>query len=113
MTLWWIAALALPALALVIQPARMAHPDNGDMEPENPLAHAAAQVIAGIALTSVTLLLLMSHGVVLPALALVAFAAAYKLVRHTGALKPFYRWQLAIAAGGTFAAARLWYSWIS
>lgn len=110
---WWIAALALPALALVIQPAREAQPDNNDMEPENPLSHAAAQFVAGLALASITLLLLVQHGVLWPLFAIVLFAVAYKTAPRTGALKVFYRWQLAIAVAGTIAVARLWYSWIS
>ncbi|RED13027.1 hypothetical protein [Pontivivens insulae] len=111
--LWWIAALALPALALVIQPARAAQPDTNDMEPENPLAHAAAQFIAGLALASITLLLLVQHGVIWPVVALVLFWLAYRAAPKTAKLKIFYRWQLAIAVVGTLAAARLWYSTIS
>jgi hypothetical protein len=113
MLIWWLAALTLPALSLVIQPARERQPDDNDMEPENPLSHAAAQVVAGIALTSVTLLLLVQHGVIWPAVAILAFVAAYKMAPRTGALKVFYRWQMAIAVCGTIAVARLWYSWIS
>ncbi|SOH93426.1 hypothetical protein SAMN06273572_102102 [Monaibacterium marinum] len=113
MIFWWLFALALPALSLVIQPAREVRPDDDDMEPENPLSHAAAQVIAGIAFTSITLLLLVQHGVLWPVIAVGALFAAYKAAPRTGALKVFYRWQLAIAVFGTIAAARLWYSYIS
>ena len=113
MLMWWLLALALPALSLVIQPARAARPDDNDMEPENPLSHAAAQVVAGIAFASVTLLLLVQHGVIWPAVAALALWLAYRTAPRTGALKIFYRWQLAIAACGAFAVARLWYSWIS
>lgn len=113
MLIWWILALTLPALALVIQPARAARPDDTDMEPENPLAHAAAQVVAGIAFASVFLLLLFVHGLVWPAVAAVALVAAYRLAPRTGTLKIFYRWQLAIAVLGTISAGRLWYTFIS
>ena len=113
MIFWWILALTLPALALVIQPAREAQPNNEDMEPENPLSHAAAQFVAGLALASVTLLLLVEHGVIWPVVAMALFALAYKTAPKTGALKIFYRWQLSIAVGGTVAVARLWYSSIS
>ena len=113
MIVWWLLALSLPALSLVIQPAREARPDTNDMEPENPLSHAAAQVIAGIAFTSITLLLLVQHGIIWPVIAAMTLLVAYKLAPRTGTLKVFYRWQLAIAVFGTFAAARLWYFWIS
>lgn len=113
MIIWWLLALALPALSLVIQPAREVRPDDNDMEPENPLSHAAAQVVAGIAFTSITLLLLVQHGIIWPAVAVAALFVAYKAAPRTGALKVFYRWQLAIAVLGTIAAARLWYFWIS
>lgn len=113
MLIWWLAALALPALSLVIQPAREAQPNDNDMEPENPLSHAAAQVVAGIAFTSITMLLLVQHGLLWPLVALIALFLAYRAAPHTKALKVFYRWQLAIAVCGTVSAARLWYSMIS
>ncbi len=110
---WWIAALILTGLALVIQPAREAQPDRSNMDPENPLMPAAAQVVAGISFVSACLLLMVETGVVLPMGVVVLLYVAYRLAPTTRGLVPLYRWQFVIAALGTLAVARLWYSWIS
>lgn len=104
--------LASATLALAIRRAETAMPDPGDIEIRTGLMHMLTGLIAWAAYLSLFVVAVFVSGLILPALAAAALAAAL-LFNWGSRLIPLYRLQIPLAATALLIAIAAWLALIT